>query len=46
MYVANPALYRASLYFDAMKSAMQESRVYITSEDIPNLQLWTWTSRT
>jgi regulator of protease activity HflC (stomatin/prohibitin superfamily) len=39
MYTANPGLYRAQKYFEAMKSAMQDSRVYITSEDIPDLRI-------
>jgi regulator of protease activity HflC (stomatin/prohibitin superfamily) len=39
LYAANPSLYRAERYFESMKAAMKDARVYITSEDIPNLRL-------
>lgn len=35
LYAANPSLYRSQLYFDAMKDVMKDSRVYVTSENIP-----------
>ncbi len=39
LFNAAPNLYRANLYFDAMKFAMKDARVYITSDDIPNLRI-------
>ncbi len=39
LYTASPMLYRTNLYFAALKAAMQDSRVYITSEEIPNLRI-------
>jgi regulator of protease activity HflC (stomatin/prohibitin superfamily) len=39
MFNANPDLYRSQRYFEAMKAAMKDSRVYITSEDIPDLRI-------
>lgn len=34
-YEASPAIYKSILYFDALKSAMAESRVYITDDRVP-----------
>jgi regulator of protease activity HflC (stomatin/prohibitin superfamily) len=39
MYTANPTLYRAERYFESMKAAMKDARVYITSDDINNLRV-------
>jgi len=39
LYTASPLLYRTNLYFDAMKSAMRGSRLYVTSEEIPDLRI-------
>lgn len=36
---ASPLVYRASLYFEALKAAMAPSRVYITSDRVPNLRI-------
>lgn len=38
LYEASPAYYKASRYFEAMKAAMANARVYITSEEIPDLR--------
>jgi membrane protease subunit HflK len=39
LHNASPAVYRATRYFDALAEAMKGTRVYITSEDIPNLRI-------
>lgn len=39
MYDAAPEYYRASIYFEALKTAMAKQRVYITSEDVPDLRI-------
>jgi regulator of protease activity HflC (stomatin/prohibitin superfamily) len=33
-YQASPAVYRASLYFDALRTALKDSRVYITEGNV------------
>ncbi|MBS0192081.1 MAG: SPFH domain-containing protein [Phycisphaerales bacterium] len=38
---AAPEIFKASLYFDALKAAMADSRVYITSDRIPDLRITT-----
>ncbi len=38
---AAPEIFKASLYFDALKAAMADSRVYITSDKIPDLRITT-----
>ncbi|MFZ4574831.1 MAG: SPFH domain-containing protein [Phycisphaerales bacterium] len=36
LYKASPQLYRASLYFDVMKESVAGSRLYITSDKVPD----------
>ncbi|MBL8764468.1 MAG: hypothetical protein JNM07_09395 [Phycisphaerae bacterium] len=38
-YRANPALYRAGLYFDALRDAMRPLRVYIVGDDVRDLRM-------
>ncbi|HYE63350.1 MAG TPA: SPFH domain-containing protein [Phycisphaerales bacterium] len=38
LYTAAPAYYKASRYFDSLKVAMANARVYITSEEIRDLR--------
>ncbi|MBX3390461.1 MAG: hypothetical protein KF691_13510 [Phycisphaeraceae bacterium] len=40
-FLASPEVFKASLYFDALKVVMADSRVYITSDRIPDLRLTT-----
>lgn len=40
-FLAAPEIFKASLYFDALKAAMADSRVYITSDKIPDLRITT-----
>ncbi|MBS0186739.1 MAG: hypothetical protein JSS51_01645 [Planctomycetes bacterium] len=40
-FLAAPEIFKASLYFDALKVAMADSRVYITSDKIPDLRVTT-----
>lgn len=35
-YNAAPSLFRASMYFDSLREAMRESRIYITSGNVAN----------
>jgi membrane protease subunit HflK len=38
LYQAAPEYFRASRYFEALASAMQGSRVYVTNDDLPNMR--------
>lgn len=38
-YAASPEVYKASLYFDALKEAFARSRLYITSESVKDLRM-------
>ncbi|MBN8598404.1 MAG: hypothetical protein J0L78_12095 [Planctomycetes bacterium] len=40
-FLAAPEIFKASLYFDALKVVMADSRVYITSDTIPDLRVTT-----
>lgn len=40
-FLAAPEIFKASLYFDALKVVMADSRVYITSDSIPDLRVTT-----
>ncbi|MGH7242667.1 MAG: SPFH domain-containing protein [Phycisphaerales bacterium] len=40
-FLAAPEIFKASLYFDALKIVMADSRVYITSDKIPDLRVTT-----
>jgi len=40
-FLAAPEIFKASVYFDALKVAMADSRVYITSDKIPDLRVTT-----
>jgi len=40
-FLAAPEIFKASVYFDALKIAMADSRVYITSDKIPDLRVTT-----
>jgi len=40
-FLAAPEIFKASLYFDALKVVMADSRVYITSDKIPDLRVTT-----
>lgn len=40
-FLAAPEVFKASLYFDALKVVMADSRVYITSDRIPDLRVTT-----
>lgn len=40
-YTAAPAVYKASLYYDALREAFANSRLYITSDDVQNLHIRT-----
>lgn len=40
-FLASPDVFKASVYFDALKVAMADSRVYITSDRIPDLRVTT-----
>ncbi|MDI1290605.1 MAG: SPFH domain-containing protein, partial [bacterium] len=39
LYNAAPMLYRTNLYFAALKGAMKGSRVYVTSDEVPDLRI-------
>jgi hypothetical protein len=38
-FMAAPSLFRSKLYFDALRDAMADARVYITPESIPGLHI-------
>lgn len=38
-YRASPMIYKADLYFEALKKAIRGARLYITSEDVPDLRV-------
>ncbi|MBL8888107.1 MAG: hypothetical protein JNK16_15735 [Phycisphaerales bacterium] len=40
-FLAAPEIFKASLYFEALKVVMADSRVYITSDKIPDLRVTT-----
>lgn len=40
-FLAAPEIFKASMYFDALKAVMADSRVYITSDRIPDLRVTT-----
>jgi hypothetical protein len=39
LHGAAPAYYEASRYFEALRAAMANARVYVTSDDIPTLRV-------
>jgi len=38
-YKAAPELYKASIYFDAMKNAVRDSRLFLTDDRVPDLRV-------
>ncbi len=40
-FTAAPLVYRADLYFDALRDSLKDSRIYLVSADIPNLHVRT-----
>jgi len=38
-FLAAPLVYRAGLYFDALKDSLKDSRIYLVSSDIPDLHV-------